>query len=73
MRKANEWRSDALKYRALMASRMETVRAARDMPRVSRPGRGGRGAAESQRYAHDRQKMRDGDRDAAVRTFARFL
>jgi hypothetical protein len=73
MRKANEWRSDALKYRALMASRMETVRAARDMPRVSRPGSGGRGAAENQRYAHDRQKMRDGDRDAAVRTFARFL
>lgn len=73
MRKANEWRSDALKYRALMASRMETVRAARDMPRVSRPGSGGRGAAESQRYAQDRQKMRDGDKDAAVRTFARFL
>ena len=73
MRKANEWRSDALKYRALMASRMETVRAARDMPRVSRPGSGGRGAAEGQRYAQDRQKMRDGDKDAAVRTFARFL
>jgi hypothetical protein len=73
MRKANEWRSDALKYRALMASRMETVRAARDMPRVSRPGSGGRGAAESQRNAQDRQKMRDGDKDAAVRTFARFL
>jgi len=73
MRTANEWRRDALKYRALMANRMETVRAARGMPRVSRPGTGGRGAAESQRYAQDRQKMRDGDKDAAVRTFARFL
>ncbi|TFI59107.1 hypothetical protein E2493_06165 [Sphingomonas parva] len=73
MRKANEWRQDALKYRALMANRMETVRAARGMPRVSRPGTAGRGAADSQRYAQDRQKMRDGDKDAAVRTFARFL
>lgn len=74
MRKAHEWRQDALKYRALMARRMDGVRAARDMPRVSRPGTSsGRGAAESQRYAADRQKMRAGDRDAAVRTFARFL
>jgi hypothetical protein len=74
MRKAHEWRQDAIKYRALMAKKMDGVRAARDMPRVSRPGTSsGRGAAESQRYAADRQKMRSGDRDAAVRTFARFL
>ena len=74
MRMANEWRGDALKYRALMARKSETVRAAREMPRVSRPGTApARGAADNQRYAADRQKMKQGDRDAALRTFARFL
>ena len=74
MRMANEWRTDALKYRALMARKAETVRAAREMPRVSRPGIAPvRGAADNQRYAADRQKMKQGDRDAALRTFARFL
>ena len=74
MRLANEWRQDALKYRALIASKPDHVRAARDMPRVSRPGTSpARGAADSQRYAADRQRMKHGDRDAATRVFGRFL
>jgi hypothetical protein len=70
MRKAHEWRQDALKYRALMAKRPERP----ELPRVSRPGTAStRGAAEGQRYAQDRQRMRDGDRDAARRVFGRFV
>jgi hypothetical protein len=74
MRKANEWREDSIKYRKLMAQKMEQVRSAKDLPRVSRPGTSqGRGAAEGQRYQADRQAMRDGDKDAAARVFAKFL
>jgi hypothetical protein len=73
MRTAHDWRQKAEKYDALMSKKMATVRAARGLPRVSRPGvPQGKGAAESQRYAQDRQAMRDGDRDAAVRVFKRF-
>jgi hypothetical protein len=71
---ATEWREKAAKYDKLMAKKMETVRSARDLPRVSRPGTPqGRGAAENQRYAADREAMRQGDDKAAARAIARFL
>lgn len=74
MKKAHEWREDSLKYRALMAKKMEKVRQAKDMPRVSRPGTAqGPGVAANQRYTADRQAMRQGDKDAAARVFGKFL
>lgn len=38
LKKAAEWRDDALKYRQLMAKRMEGVRAAKSLPKMARPG-----------------------------------
>jgi hypothetical protein len=38
MKTANEWRNDALRYRALMAKKMEKVRAAKGLPKVATPG-----------------------------------
>lgn len=74
MRKANEWREDAMKYRALMAKKMEKVREAKNLPRVSRPGTStGPGAVANQRYQADREAMKGGDLDAAARAVARFL
>lgn len=38
MRKASEWKAKAEKFDTLMAKKMETVRAAKDLPKVARPG-----------------------------------
>lgn len=38
LKKASEWKSDAEKYRALMSKRMEGVRAAKAIPKMTRPG-----------------------------------
>jgi len=38
LKKAADWKADAEKYRALMSKRMEGVRAAKTLPRMSRPG-----------------------------------
>ena len=38
MRKASEWKSKAEKYDALMTQKMEKVREAKSLPRLSRPG-----------------------------------
>jgi hypothetical protein len=66
-------RQSAAKYDKLMAQKMDRVRSAKDLPRVSRPGAAQpRGAAEGQRYQADRQAMRNGDKDAQ-RVFAKFL
>lgn len=74
MKKASDWRAKAQKYDTLMAKKMEKVREAGKLPKVSRPGVAqGRGAAEGARYAADRQAMKSGDRDAAIRTFSRFI
>lgn len=74
MKKASEWKAKADKLDTLMAKQMEKVREAKKLPRVSRPGVAqGRGVAENQRYATDRQAMRGGDRDAAARVFGKFL
>ena len=74
MKTATEWREKAEKYDRLMSKKMEKVREAKGLPRVSRPGTAqGPGAAANQRYTADREAMRKGDRDAAARVFSRFL
>lgn len=74
LRTAMGWKDKADKYDRLVAKQMEKVRAAKDLPRVSRPGSAtGKGAVANQRYTADREAMRNGDRDAAARVFGRFL
>jgi hypothetical protein len=74
MKTATEWREKAEKYDRLMAKKMEKVRDAKNLPRVSRPGTAqGKGAVASQRLSADREAMRRGDRDAATRVFGRHL
>jgi hypothetical protein len=72
--KAAEWKAKADKLDALMAKKMETVRAANGMPRVSKPGvPQGKGAVANQRYTADRQAMKNGDRNATTRVFKAFV
>ncbi len=74
LRVAHEWRDKASKYDALMARKMEGVRAAKSLPKVSKPGQPqGKGAVANQQYQRDREAMRKGDSDAAARAIARFL
>lgn len=74
MRAVANLKDKADKYDALMKQKMEKVRQAKDLPRVSRPGAGQpAGAVANQRYQADRQAMRSGDRDAAARVFGHFL
>lgn len=74
MRQASEWKAKAEKFDTLMAKQMDRVRSAKTLPKVSRPGVAvGKGAIEGQRYAADRQAMRSGDQDAAIRVFSRFV
>lgn len=74
MKTATDWKVKADKYDALMAKKMESVREAKNLPRVSRPGvPQGRGAASQAQYQADRQAMRNGDKDAAARAIARHL
>jgi len=69
LKKAAEWKADAEKYRALMAKKMETVRAAKDLPKMARPGvkpsKQQANAARSQQ-AWDRLKANPKDADAAA-------
>lgn len=74
MKTATDWREKAEKYDRLMGKKMEKVREAKNMPRVSRPGVAqGKGAVANQRYSADRDAMKKGDKDAAARVFGRFL
>ena len=74
MRNAHEWKTKADKYDALMAKQMEGVRAAKNLPSVSRPGAAQpKGARANERYNADRKAMRQGDKDATARVFSRFL
>lgn len=74
MRTATEWREKAEKYDRLMSRKMEKVREAKGMPKVSRPGTAtGPGVIANQRYTADREAMKKGDRDAASRVFNRFI
>jgi hypothetical protein len=72
--RAGEWKAKADKLDALIAKKMETVRAAKDMPRVSKPGvPRAKGAIANQRYTADRQAMKSGDREATTRVFKAFI
>ena len=74
LRTASDWKAKADRYDALMAKRMDKVREAKKLPAVSRPGAAQpKGAVANERYQADRQAMRNGDRDAENRVFARFL
>lgn len=73
MKTATDWREKAEKYDRLMSKKMEKVREAKNMPKVSRPGTAqGKGAVANQRYSADRDAMKRGDKDAAIRVFSRF-
>lgn len=74
IRTATSWKDKADKYDALMAKQMDKVRAAKSLPRVSRPGSSPqKGAVANERYTADRKAMQQGDKDAANRVFSRFL
>jgi hypothetical protein len=74
MKTAAEWRADSLKLKALMSKKMEKVRAAKTLPKVSTPGTArAPGAAQQQRYATDREAMRNGDKDAERRVLDSFF
>lgn len=74
LRTAAEWKAKADKLDALMAKRMEKVRGAKNLPRVSRPGVAQpKGAAANERYMADRQAMRAGNREAEINVFKRFV
>lgn len=74
MQKVATYKSKADKYDALMAQKMERVRQAKDLPKVSRPGAAQpQGAAANARYQADREAMKSGDMQAAARAVARHI
>ena len=74
LRKVNEWKADADKYRKLMSERMSGVRAAKNAPKISRPGQPqAAGVTKGKQVARDRAAMRGGDRDAARRVLSEFF
>jgi hypothetical protein len=74
MRTVANLKEKADKYDALMKQKMEKVRSAKELPRVSKPGHPvGKGAAANQRYTADRAAMRSGDKDATTRVFSNFI
>lgn len=74
MRKAAEWKRGHDKWKAIEAKKMEGVRAAKQLPKVAKPGTAlPKGAANAERYQADRAAMRRGDKDAGIRTFSRFI
>lgn len=74
MKKASDWKAKAQKYDTLMAKKMESVRAAKLLPKVAKPGVAQpKGTQENARYAADRNAMKSGDNEAAKRVFSRFV
>jgi hypothetical protein len=74
MRTAAEWKAKAAKYDALNAKKMEKVRAAKDLPRVAKPGTAqAPGAARQNQYASDREALRNGDQAATLRVLDSFF
>jgi hypothetical protein len=74
MRKAADWKAKAEKYDALQAKKMEKVRAAKDLPRVAKPGSAqAPGAARQNQYAQDRELLRQGDPRATQRVLDSFF
>lgn len=74
LRHVAELKTKADKYDKLMAERMQGVRQAKQLPKVSKPGQPQpREAIAGRRLATDRNAMRSGDMDAAARVFGRHL
>ena len=70
LKRAADWKDKAAKYDKIVAKRMETVRSAKSMPKVTRPGAGASQQAtqvanEDQRAAAIQQFNRDRSADAA--------
>lgn len=73
MRRVSQAFEKEAKYDTLIAKQMAKVREAKTLPKVSRPGvPQGQRAAEGQRWQADRQAMREGNKDAALRIFAKL-
>ena len=74
MRTAAQWKAKADKLDRLEAKKMEKVRAAKTLPKVSTPGtQRAPGARNQAQYAADREAARRGDRDAAARAIDAVL
>jgi hypothetical protein len=74
MQKVSQLKAKADKYDTLMAKKMETVRAAKALPKVAKPGVAQpKGTAVNARYQADRQAMKQGDAEAAKRVFSSFV
>ena len=74
MRTAAQWKAKADKLDRLEAKKMEKVRAAKGLPKVSTPGaQRAPGVANQQRYAADREALKHGDKDATQRVLDSFF
>ena len=74
LRKVAEWKADAEKWRKHNGEKMAVVRAAKQAPKLTRPGQPqAAGQAKQRSLQSDREAMRRGDRDAAQRVFSRFI
>lgn len=74
LRKVAEWKADAEKWRKHNGEKMAVVRAAKQAPKLTRPGQPqAAGQAKQRALQSDREAMRRGDRDAAQRVFSRFI
>jgi hypothetical protein len=74
MREVSKLKAKADKYDALMSKKMQGVRAAKDLPRVAKPGAAqAPGAARQNQYAKDREALRQGDAAATQRVLDSFF
>lgn len=75
LKRATDWKAKAAKYDALMAKKMERVRAGKSALRpVSKPGTAkSPGAASQSQYQADREAMRRGDKAAEQRVLDAVL
>lgn len=74
LRKVAEWKADADKWRKHNSEKMAVVRAAKQAPRISKPGQPQAAGQQRQRALQaDREAMRRGDSDAAKRVFSRYV
>lgn len=75
LRKAAEWKAKAIKYDALQSSKMEKVRGAKTLPKVTRPGVAPtRGEISSNRAANAWQNVKTAkSKEAQAGAFADFL
>jgi len=75
LKRATDWKAKAAKYDALMAKKMERVRAGKSALRpVSKPGAAkSPGAASQSQYQADREAMKRGDKAAEQRVLDSFF